>query len=73
MAIGLGLQSSRAPDGLTELELEVRRRTWYGCVQMDMTVSMTLGRPPSIYMTEDVPLPLAIDDEFLMRDLRSPP
>ncbi|KAH7035473.1 fungal-specific transcription factor domain-containing protein [Microdochium trichocladiopsis] len=68
MAIGLGLQSSRNDAGLSDLELEVRRRTWYGCVQMDMTVSMTLGRPPSVYMTEEVPLPRAIDDEFLGLD-----
>lgn len=32
------------------------------------TVSMTLGRPPYLHMDEGVPLPLAIDDEYLPLD-----
>ncbi|KAM0546453.1 hypothetical protein ACHAPJ_010809 [Fusarium lateritium] len=63
MAVGLGLQSSRNLEGASGLEIEIRRRVWYACVQMDMTVSMTLGRPPSLRLFEEVPLPLAVDDE----------
>lgn len=34
-------------------------------------VSMTLGRPPSIMVNDDIPLPAAIDDEYL--DTQQPP
>lgn len=36
MAVGLGLQSSRNLEGASGLEIEMRRRVWYACVQMDM-------------------------------------
>ncbi|SPO06482.1 uncharacterized protein DNG_09172 [Cephalotrichum gorgonifer] len=65
MAIGLGLQLNRCTDDVSEIEKEIKRRVWYGCVQMDMTVSMTLGRPPSLYLDENVPLPLPIDDVYM--------
>lgn len=41
MAIGLGLQSPYFLNGLSHLEIEMRRRIWHACVQMDMCVSST--------------------------------
>lgn len=35
MAVGLGLQFEPGAD-LADLEVEMRRRVWYGCLQMDM-------------------------------------
>jgi hypothetical protein len=32
---------------------------------LDRTVCMTLGRPPLLQITEEVPLPSAVDDEFI--------
>lgn len=36
IAIGLGLQTERYSSQLSFLENEVRRRVWYGCLQMEM-------------------------------------
>jgi len=36
MAIGLGLQSGEVVEGQSMIETEMRRRVWYGCLQMDM-------------------------------------
>ncbi|KAH6988254.1 fungal-specific transcription factor domain-containing protein [Ilyonectria sp. MPI-CAGE-AT-0026] len=45
MAQGLGLHTNPThPEG-KQREVEIRRRTWHGCVILDMLVSMTLGRP----------------------------
>ncbi|KPM46109.1 hypothetical protein AK830_g420 [Neonectria ditissima] len=57
MAIGLGLHSVGFSQRHSQVETEIRRRVW--------TVSMTLGRPPSMQVVSDVPLPNAIDDEYL--------
>ncbi|KAH7310824.1 fungal-specific transcription factor domain-containing protein [Stachybotrys elegans] len=65
MAVGLGMYSDQCSERYSMGEREIRRRVWYGCLQMEMTVNMTLGRPPLLRMTDDVPLPAAIDDEYL--------
>ncbi|KAI1839904.1 hypothetical protein JX265_005750 [Neoarthrinium moseri] len=44
----LGLHSENALKSRTPLEREIRARTWFGCVLLDRTLSMTFGRPPSI-------------------------
>ncbi|KAK2000878.1 hypothetical protein LX36DRAFT_653935 [Colletotrichum falcatum] len=64
-AVGLGLQSERHADRRLPVENEVRRRVWYGCLQSELTVCMTLGRPPLLPTTADVLLPAAVDDEFI--------
>lgn len=48
IAIQLGLHSSSAAAGLTALEFEVRKRTWWQCFILDCSLSMTFGRPPAI-------------------------
>ncbi|KAK4160387.1 activator of stress genes 1 [Cladorrhinum sp. PSN259] len=66
VAMGMGLQTnSRKP--MSQLEREMRRRVWYcGCVGMDAILSSTFGRAPMISRsTSQLPLPLAIDDEYL--------
>ncbi|ETS80716.1 hypothetical protein PFICI_08245 [Pestalotiopsis fici W106-1] len=67
MAMGLGLQTKTYPEGLLPIEVEIRRRVWYGCAQMDMFISMMLGRKPSTSMNLEVPLPTPVDDEVLER------
>ncbi|KAH8838744.1 hypothetical protein MCOR27_011348 [Pyricularia oryzae] len=47
-AYHLGLHSQMELRRYTPIELEIRARTWYGCVILDRTLSMTLGRPCSI-------------------------
>ncbi|KAM0721308.1 hypothetical protein Q7P37_003596 [Cladosporium fusiforme] len=65
MAIGLGLQTATPLDDAPPLEIAIRRRVWHACVQMDITVCMTLGRPSTLRIAEDVPMSLAIDEEYL--------
>ncbi|CAN9187092.1 unnamed protein product [Alternaria alternata] len=47
-AYQLGLHSSDAMRKHTAVEAEIRKRTWFGCVVLDRTLSMTMGRPTSI-------------------------
>ncbi|KIX03970.1 uncharacterized protein Z518_07523 [Rhinocladiella mackenziei CBS 650.93] len=67
MAQGLGLyvENSQSMKRFSPLEIEMRRRVWYGCVILDAVVSMTLGRPLMLDKYQQIPLPRAIDDEYL--------
>ncbi|RGP67583.1 transcription activator acu-15 [Fusarium sporotrichioides] len=71
IAVGLGLHKERHADKRSNLENEVRRRVWYGCLQMEMTICMTLGRPPVLEMTDDVLIPSAVDDDFITGEASS--
>ncbi|KAJ5133966.1 uncharacterized protein N7443_004411 [Penicillium atrosanguineum] len=58
-ALQLGLQSKTASKSFSPLEQETRKRTWYGCVVLDRTLSMTFGRPAAIpdnYVKLELPL-----------------
>jgi hypothetical protein len=48
-ALQLGLHSSEALKRFPPLDREIRKRTWYGCVVLDRTLSMTFGRPLIIH------------------------
>ncbi|GAD97031.1 putative P450 monooxygenase [Paecilomyces variotii No. 5] len=48
VALQLGLHSSEASRRFTPIEREVRKRTWYICVILDRSLSMTFGRPLAI-------------------------
>ena len=48
VAMQLGLHSSQAAKGCPPLEQEIWKRTWFACVTLDRTLSMTFGRPPTI-------------------------
>lgn len=47
-ALQLGLHSTAASSRFSALDQEFRKRTWYGCVVLDRTLSMTFGRPAAI-------------------------
>jgi hypothetical protein len=51
---------------------QLARKVWCGCVLMDTILSMTYGRPTMIesHAVTVVPLPLAIDEQYLSRDPR---
>ncbi|PYI10108.1 hypothetical protein BO78DRAFT_232765 [Aspergillus sclerotiicarbonarius CBS 121057] len=65
MAVGLGLHQQCQSDKLTAIEREIRWRAWCACVQMDIIVSMTMGRPPMTAPLQQVPLPSPVDDVYL--------
>ncbi|KAI9925245.1 hypothetical protein MW887_006168 [Aspergillus wentii] len=57
-ALQLGLHSREASKAFDALERETRKRTWYGCVILDRTLSMTFGRPsviPDNYVRLELP------------------
>ncbi|KAL2216905.1 fungal-specific transcription factor domain-containing protein [Thermoascus aurantiacus ATCC 26904] len=57
-AFQLGLHSPEANQGFPPLEREIRKRTWFGCIILDRTLSMTFGRPctiPESYVKLDMP------------------
>ncbi|KUJ16925.1 uncharacterized protein LY89DRAFT_707337 [Mollisia scopiformis] len=47
-ALQLGLHSTAAASRFSSLDQEFRKRTWFGCVVLDRTLSMTFGRPATI-------------------------
>ncbi|CAG9936781.1 unnamed protein product [Clonostachys rosea f. rosea IK726] len=66
-ALQLGLHVENASSGFNAVEREVRKRTWYGCIILDRTMSMTFGRPPAIptqYVRME--LPVSVDLGSLM-------
>ncbi|KAJ4286514.1 hypothetical protein N0V90_013214 [Kalmusia sp. IMI 367209] len=59
-AYQLGLHSPNALKQYPPLEREIRKRTWFGCIVLDRTLGMTLGRPYSIphkFIKLDLPSP----------------
>ncbi|KAB8256860.1 fungal-specific transcription factor domain-containing protein, partial [Aspergillus pseudonomiae] len=57
-ALQLGLHSKDASRAFPRLEQETRLRTWFGCVVLDRTLSMTFGRPaaiPNSYVQLELP------------------
>ncbi|CZR66991.1 related to C6 transcription factor [Phialocephala subalpina] len=63
-AFQLGLHSAAAAKRFSPFEQEIRKRTWYGCVVLDRTLSMTFGRPANIpdeYVRLDLPKLLESD------------
>ncbi|KAK4502557.1 hypothetical protein PRZ48_005983 [Zasmidium cellare] len=49
IAYQLGLHSGEASKLADPIEQEYRKRTWFGLVLLDCTLSMTYGRPPQIH------------------------
>ncbi|RFU27492.1 hypothetical protein B7463_g8838, partial [Scytalidium lignicola] len=66
VAQALGLHLQEGDESRSQLALEIRRRTWHGCVLLDTVLSMTLGRPATTSYKSAVPLPRSIDDEYLV-------
>ncbi|KAJ5146670.1 hypothetical protein N7526_000022 [Penicillium atrosanguineum] len=47
---------------------QLARKLWHGCVLMDRVISMTFGRPAMVSRVSSgaVPLPVKVDDEFII-------
>ncbi|KAJ4169167.1 hypothetical protein NW754_011101 [Fusarium falciforme] len=60
-AMSIGLHSRDIASKFTPVEQEIRKRTWFGCILLDRSLSMTFGRPcaiPEEYIRLDLPKPL---------------
>ncbi|KAJ5921542.1 transcriptional regulatory protein GAL4 [Penicillium verhagenii] len=58
-AFQLGLHSPEANRRFSPVESEIRKRTWFGCILLDRTLSMTFGRPctiPETYVKLEMPV-----------------
>ncbi|KIW04931.1 uncharacterized protein PV09_04099 [Verruconis gallopava] len=67
-AYALGLHIDPAEDQpISAIEREMRRRVFWGCTALDKTLSMKLGRPPSINIDDAmrIPWPAAVDDQYI--------
>ncbi|KAL7920774.1 fungal-specific transcription factor domain-containing protein [Trichoderma austrokoningii] len=67
VAYGLGLHKD-IPESTNQLEREMRRRLWHTSLIMDSIASYTFGWPIAMGRTNSVPLPQAIDDEYLLEE-----
>ncbi|UKZ67833.1 uncharacterized protein TrAtP1_008992 [Trichoderma atroviride] len=67
VAYGLGLHKD-IPESTNQLEREMRRRVWHTSLIMDSIASYTFGWPLATSRTNYVPLPQAIDDEYLLEE-----
>jgi hypothetical protein len=67
IATSLDLHSNLGQDHVLPVEREMRKRSWWGCVALNWTLSMKLGCPP-LLRTEDgnVDLPLEVDDQYII-------
>ncbi|KAG6996506.1 Sorbicillinoid biosynthetic cluster transcription factor 2 [Fusarium oxysporum f. sp. conglutinans] len=69
MAQSLGLHLKRSASGTSnQVEREMRRRIWYTCVALERLICTTFGRPAMLPNSSSVPLPLIVDDEYLLED-----
>ena len=69
LIFALGLNRNRKPDpsnGLSQLESELRRRTFWCAYTLDAYLSGALGRPRSFHDEDiDAELPACVDDDML--------
>ncbi|KAE8418425.1 fungal-specific transcription factor domain-containing protein [Aspergillus pseudocaelatus] len=71
---GLCDQGCCSKTKLSQLEAEMRRRAWTGCILLDRVCSMTFGRPLMIHpaISQRCVPPSAIDDGLLAQDPGTP-
>ncbi|KAL1851241.1 hypothetical protein Plec18170_006566 [Paecilomyces lecythidis] len=61
-------QGCCSAESLGQVEIEMRRRAWAGCVMLDRVLSLTYGRPLMVHSTSSqnqLTLPSPIDDQYL--------
>ncbi|KAH7141321.1 fungal-specific transcription factor domain-containing protein [Dactylonectria estremocensis] len=78
VAQGIGLHHEprgRGRQPVDQLDTEMRRRAWTGCVFLDRVLALAYGRPLMIHLAkpqDQLVLPSAVDDEFLTRHPQVP-
>ncbi|KAJ5171837.1 transcriptional regulatory protein GAL4 [Penicillium capsulatum] len=72
LALAIGLNRNKSPDaanGVSFIEAECRRRTFWCAYTLDAFLSAALGRPRTFHDDEiDTELPVCIEDEDLLPD-----
>ncbi|KIW62489.1 hypothetical protein PV04_10662 [Phialophora macrospora] len=65
IASTIGAHVDPTPEQFDPVQIEVRRRCWYGCVVLDSVLALLFGRPTSFQGTFDVSMPSDIDDNYI--------
>jgi len=77
LGLAIGLNRNRHPDamnGLSRVEAECRRRTFWCAYTLDAYLSAALGRPRSFHDEDiDAQLPACVEDEELATEQIDPP
>ncbi|KAJ5097484.1 hypothetical protein N7456_008205 [Penicillium angulare] len=63
-------QGCCSTQSLDQVEIEMRRRAWTGCIMLDRVLSLTYGRPLMVHSTtsqSQLMLPSPIDDQYLVQ------
>ncbi|OQU97619.1 Fungal Zn2-Cys6 binuclear cluster domain-containing protein isoform 2 [Cladophialophora immunda] len=70
-AQSLGLRREFSMSFMTQCEKEMFRRVWHGCILLERIVAHTLSFPATIseFPAQSIPLPSAVDDEYLSTDV----
>lgn len=72
LALAIGLNRNRRFDrasGISMIEIECRRRTFWCAYTLDAYLSVALGRPRAFHDDDiDVPLPACVDDDDITAD-----
>ncbi|UPL00367.1 hypothetical protein LCI18_011301 [Fusarium solani-melongenae] len=72
LALAIGLNRNKRPgatSGLSQVEVESRRRTFWCAYTLDTYLSMSLGRPRSFHDDDiDTELPACVEDHEITRD-----
>lgn len=75
IALQLGLHSKSGTVNMSHVEVETRKRIWYGIVTLDRVLSMTFGRPQTIseqYVKLDLPINRSLDSLAAPMELMTP-
>ncbi|OAP55982.1 hypothetical protein AYL99_10134 [Fonsecaea erecta] len=68
IATTIGAHVDPMPSQYNPLQIEIRRRCWYGCIVLDSVLALNFGRPTAIPNTFGVSLPSNLDDEYITED-----
>ncbi|KIW94810.1 uncharacterized protein Z519_04787 [Cladophialophora bantiana CBS 173.52] len=68
IATTIGAHVDPMPSQYNPLQIEVRRRCWYGCIVLDSVLALNFGRPTAIPSTFGVSLPSDLDDEYITEE-----
>ncbi|KIW83161.1 hypothetical protein Z517_02405 [Fonsecaea pedrosoi CBS 271.37] len=68
IATTIGAHVDPMPSQYNPLQIEIRRRCWYGCIVLDSVLALNFGRPTAIPSTFGVSLPSNLDDEYITEE-----
>ncbi|RFU24358.1 hypothetical protein B7463_g11979, partial [Scytalidium lignicola] len=68
IATSIGVHLDPQPEQYNPIQMELRRRCWYGCVVLDRVLALNFGRPAAIPDCFAVSMPSNIDDQYITEE-----